>query len=50
MGDTSQQGGESPCAGPGEQLRVTAKHMVLIAENGTFAKETARGFTVWERR
>lgn len=31
-------------------VMTAAKHMVLIAENGTFAKETARGLTVWERR
>lgn len=26
------------------------KHMVLIAEDGTFARETARGITIWELR
>ncbi len=26
-----------------------AQHMVSIADGGTFAKETARGITVWER-
>lgn len=30
-------------------VMTPAKHMVLIAEDGTFAKETARGITVWER-
>jgi predicted nucleotidyltransferase len=39
---------ESPWLQP--VVMTTAKHMVLIAENGTFAKETARGLTVWERR
>ncbi|MDO8963512.1 MAG: nucleotidyltransferase domain-containing protein [Coriobacteriia bacterium] len=31
-------------------IMTAAKHMTLIAENGTFARETARGITVWERR
>jgi predicted nucleotidyltransferase len=31
-------------------VMTPAKHMVLIAEGGTFAKETARGITIWERR
>ncbi len=31
-------------------VMTAAKHMVLIADNGTFAKETARGVTIWERR
>jgi predicted nucleotidyltransferase len=30
-------------------VMTPAKHMVSIAEGGTFAKETARGITVWER-
>ena len=30
-------------------VMTPARHMVLIAEGGTFAKETARGITVWER-
>jgi predicted nucleotidyltransferase len=30
-------------------VMTPAKHMVTIAEGGTFAQETARGITVWER-
>jgi predicted nucleotidyltransferase len=30
-------------------IMTPAQHMVSIAEGGTFAKETARGITVWER-
>ena len=30
-------------------VMTPAKHMVLIAEDGTFAKHTARGITIWER-
>ncbi|MDZ4232561.1 MAG: nucleotidyltransferase domain-containing protein, partial [Dietzia sp.] len=26
------------------------RHMVLIAEDGTLAKETARGITIWKKR
>jgi predicted nucleotidyltransferase len=30
-------------------VMTPVKHMVSIAEDGTFAKETARGITIWER-
>jgi predicted nucleotidyltransferase len=30
-------------------VMTPAKHMVSIAEGGTFARETARGITIWER-
>jgi Nucleotidyltransferase domain len=30
-------------------VMTPAKHMVLIADGGTFAKETAGGITIWQR-
>ena len=31
-------------------VMTSEAHMQLLAENGTFAKELARGITIWERR